>query len=58
MADLAEGSAPGFLVVSTLAFSVAMQEGGSLDGTPVVSGSSQGKGAVALPSEEGCATAG
>ena len=39
-------------MVSTLAFSVAMQEGGSLDGTPVVSGSSQGKGAVALPSEE------
>ena len=49
---LGGGSAPGFPVVSTLAFSVAMQEGGSLDGTPVVSGSSQGKGAVALPSEE------
>ena len=38
--------------VSTRAFSVAMQEGGSLERPRMVSGSSQGKGRVALPSEE------
>ena len=49
---LGMGSAPGFPEVSIQASSVAMQAGGSLEGPPMVSRGSQGKGRVALNSEK------
>ena len=46
------GSVPEFPEVSKAAFPVAMQEAGSLKGPPLISGSRNGKGNFALPSEE------